>query len=266
MTQPQSQAADTASYTGPVSAIFHSNGSDSSTASQVESKSAKMVSDITNTELQEMLKSYEELGRKLRQSMMVLSEQSPQLFSGFPFQANKPHSDVSQHNPSFQYTAQPAREGTISLRDLSYLQRREFKVQEGQVGDHSSDINYNNICKQVDEGIREGFHDTEIVCGVLRIIKPGTFKDMLINKYNLTVTELKGFFKVHLREKNSTELFQELMCARQDEHKTPQWFLYWVIGLKQRVLFTSKLSDAGIKYSPATVQDVFQHTVYQGLG
>lgn len=89
---------------------------------------------------------------------------------------------------------------------------------------------------------------------------------MLISKDDLTVTELKGFLQAHLREKNSTELFQELMCARQDEHETPQQFLCRVIGLKQRVLFTSKLSDAGIKCSPATVQDVFLHTVYQGLG
>lgn len=56
------------------------------------------------------------------------------------------------------------------------------------------------------------------------------------------------------------------MCARQEENETLQQFLYPVIGLKQRVLFTSKLSDAGIKYSAATVQDVFLHTVHQGLG
>ena len=73
--------------------------------------------------------------------------------------------------------AQPTREGLISLRDLSYLQRREFKVQGGQVGDHSSDISYNNICEQMDEGTRESFSEAEIVCGVLRIIKPGTVKD-----------------------------------------------------------------------------------------
>lgn len=35
--------------------------------------------------------------------------------------------------------------------------------------------------------VREGFPDTEIVRGVLRIIKSGAFKDMLINKYDLTV-------------------------------------------------------------------------------
>ncbi|CAI5670878.1 unnamed protein product [Oreochromis niloticus] len=227
---------------------------------------ASSIPDITNAELQEMLNSYEALGKRLRQSVMVPTEQSPRQPTGLLVQANLTQSDPLQPHPPGQPRAQPTREGMISLRDLSYLQRREFRVQGGQVGDHSSDISYNNICKQMDEGIREGFPDAEIVRGVLRIIKPGTFKDMLINKDDLTVLELKGFLQAHLREKNSTELFQELMCARQDESETPQQFLYRVIGLKQRVLFTSKMSDAGIKYSAATVQDVFLHSVYQGLG
>ena len=261
----QSQVVGAASQTGPVSSVSDNKSSDSSTVSPVGT-SAKAVSSITNTELQEMLNSYEELGKRLRQSVMLPAEQSPQHSSGSPVQVNNNHSDSPRTSSHGQPMTQPAREGLISLRDLSYIQRREFKVQGGQVGDHSSDISYNNICKQMDEGIREGFPDTEIVRGVLRIIKPGTFKDMLINKDDLTVIELKGFLQAHLREKNSTELFQELMCARQEESETPQQFLYRVIGLKQRVLFTSKLSDSGIQYSPATVQDVFLHSVYQGLG
>ncbi|XP_046692674.1 uncharacterized protein LOC124377300 [Silurus meridionalis] len=101
---------------------------------------------------------------------------------------------------------------------------------------------------------------------LLRIIRPGIFKEMLINKDDMAVIELKGFLQTHLREKNSTELFQELMCTKQDENETPQQFLYRLIGLKQRILLTSKLADTNIKYSPATVQDVFLHTVYQGFG
>lgn len=259
-TNLMSQAVGTASSTVPLSSVLPS--SEVFTTSPVRSRLASAVADTTNTELLKMLTSYEELGKKLRQSMIVPETQSLEHTPLLPAQATKSHSGSAYNN----LTDQSAREGMISLRDLSYLQRREFKVQGGQVGDQSSDISYNNVCKQVEEGIKEGFHDTEIVRGVLRIIKPGTFKDMLINKDDLTVTELKGFLQAHLREKNSTELFQELMCARQDENETPQQFLYRVIGLKQRVLFTSKLSDAGIKYSAATVQDVFLHTVYQGLG
>lgn len=218
------------------------------------------VGDNTNTGLLEMLNSYEDLGKRLRQSIMAPTTQTLEQPPLSPAHTSKSHHNIP-HSP-----AQSGPETMISLRELSYLQRREFKVQGGQVGDHSSDISYNNVGKQIEEGIREGVHDGDIVRGVLRIIKPGTFKDMLINKDDLTVMELKGFLQAHLREKNSTELFQELMCARQDDNETPQQFLYRVIGLKQRVLFTSKLSDAGIKYSPATVQDVFLHTVLQGLG
>lgn len=39
----------------------------------------------------------------------------------------------------------------------------------------------------MDKGTREGFPDMEIVCGVLRIIEPGNFKDMLINEDDLSV-------------------------------------------------------------------------------
>lgn len=56
------------------------------------------------------------------------------------------------------------------------------------------------------------------------------------------------------------------MCAKQNEHETPQQFLYRVIGLKQRILFGSKQPGTDIRYSPDTVQDVFLHTVYQGIG
>ncbi|XP_061882771.1 uncharacterized protein LOC133633945 [Entelurus aequoreus] len=157
-------------------------------------------------------------------------------------------------------------EKMVSLRDLSYLHRREFKVQGGQIGDHSSDISYTSVCRQIDEGLKENFGDLEIVRGVLRIIKPGDFKDMLMNKEDMTVAELKGFLQSHLGEKSSTELFQELMCAKQNEHETPQQFLYRVIGLKQRILFTSRQAETEIKCSPETVQGVFLHTVYQGIG
>ncbi|KAL2083705.1 hypothetical protein ACEWY4_021478 [Coilia grayii] len=96
--------------------------------------------------------------------------------------------------------------GMVSLKDLSYLQRREFKVHGGQIGDHSSDITYNSICKQIDEGVREGFSETEVIRGVLKIVKP------------------------------------------------------------KKILFQSRQASADIRYDPRTIQEVFLHTIYQGLG
>lgn len=174
--------------------------------------------------------------------------------------------ELASYPPPQQTPPHVASERVVSLRDLSYLQRREFKVHGGQIGDQSSDITYSSISKQIDEGLKEGITVTEVIRGVLRIIRPGTFKDMLIHKDEITISELKGFLRSHLGEKASTELFQELMCAKQNEQEPPQQFLYRMIGLKQRILFQSKQGNTDICYDPKTVQEVFLHTVYQGLG
>lgn len=152
----------------------------------------------------------------------------------------------------------------VPLGDFSML-RREFKVQGGQICDQSSDLSYNNICRQIDDGVKDRFSETEILRGVLRIIKPGHFKDMLMHKDDLTIEELKGFLQSHLGGRSNTELFQELMCTKQNDNETPQQFLYRVIGLKQKILFASKHGDAEVKYNASTVQDIFLHTIYQGL-
>lgn len=68
---------------------------------------------------------------------------------------------------------------------------------------------------------------------VLRITKPGHFKDMLISKDEMTISELKSFLRSHMEEKSTTELFQELIKAKQQDHETPQQFLYRMVGLKQ---------------------------------
>lgn len=65
----------------------------------------------------------------------------------------------------------------------------------------------------MDSGIKEDFPDREIVHGVLRIIHPGTFKDMLNNKDDLIVAELKWYLQARFRGKNCTELVQELICG-----------------------------------------------------
>jgi len=49
-------------------------------------------------------------------------------------------------------------ERPVVLKDLSYLQHRDFKVHGGLVGDQNSDLTYNNISKQIDEGVKRGLH------------------------------------------------------------------------------------------------------------
>lgn len=246
------------SLTGAVEGNVETSIVDPAPPSSLEtthSNMAQMLRDNSNTsptisqeEVRKMISDYERASKALQDLMNSPTRQQAQ--------------ELNMSQGNFRPPPTPA----VSLRDLPYLPRREFKVQGGQIGDHISDISYNSVSRQIGEGVRDNFTESEIVRGVLKIIKPGDFKDMLVNKDDMTVAELKGFLQSHLGERNSTELFQELICAKQKENETTQQFLYRVIGLKQRILFESKKSESEIKYTPETVQGVFLHTVYQGIG
>ncbi|XP_036423626.1 uncharacterized protein LOC118806323 [Colossoma macropomum] len=147
----------------------------------------------------------------------------------------------------------------------AFLPRRELKIQGGQISDSGSEIIYNSICKQIDEGLKEGFTESEVIRSVLRVTKPGTFKEFLTDKVDLTVDGLKRLLRSHIRDKSSTELFQELSNAKQNERETPQQFVYRIMGLKQRVLLASQQCSSEFNYDRRLVQGVFLHTLYQGL-
>lgn len=225
--------------------------------------SATLGAETQTHEYQKLLSSYEELSRKLIASQTSPASHTPDQPSSteprFMTHAARTHTDHHAH------TAHGRADAMFSIRDLSLLQRREFKIHGGQVGDHSSDISYSSLCKQIEEGLMNNHTESEIIQGIFRIIKPGQFKDMLINMDKMTLAELQSFIQSHLSERSSTELFQELMSTRQHDHETPQQFLYRVIGLKQKVLFASRRANADIEYDPRNVQTVFLRTIYQGL-
>lgn len=154
----------------------------------------------------------------------------------------------------------------IKLTDVAaLLPRREFRIHSGQISDSDYDVSYSSLCRQIDEGLAENFTETEVIRTVLKIIKPGAFKDMLMTKDGLTVAELKRFLRAHLRDKSSAELFQELSCAKQQDRESPQQFMYRLMGLKQRVLFASQQGSSEFQYDNQLVHGIFLHSLYQGI-
>lgn len=225
--------------------------------------------DTSEDEYQRMLSNYEDLGRKLlacRTIPTTLPTATVTSHTHLPNNNNPAYSSIPRHELNNHSTSHSAPETMVSIRDIAMLQRREFRIHGGQIGDSVSDISFSNLCKQIDEGIKEGCTESDIIRGVFRMIKPGHFKDMLITKDDMTVVELKSFLQSHLGERSSTELFQELMTAKQQDHETPQQFLYRMISLKQKILFCSRQVNSDIKYDDHTVQSVFLHTVSQGIG
>lgn len=85
----------------------------------------------------------------------------------------------------------------IALKDLSLLQKKEFKLHGGQIGDNSSDITHSNISKQIHQGLNEKYTEGKITRAVFDIIKPGNFKFVLDSKDEITMAGLESFLQSH---------------------------------------------------------------------
>ncbi|XP_035858119.1 uncharacterized protein LOC118495270 [Sander lucioperca] len=157
--------------------------------------------DSEAVEYQKLMANYEALGRKLAEFKTAAPENHIPTFTDTQLPHPRTEKKTDSHTTTDPKSFRP--DNMVSLRDLSFLQRREFKVHGGQVGDSTSDITYHGLCKQIDEGRKASHTEGEIIQGVLRIIKPGQFKDMLINKDDLTLCELKSFLRSHLSEKSA---------------------------------------------------------------
>ncbi|XP_043954071.1 uncharacterized protein LOC122820579 [Gambusia affinis] len=63
-------------------------------------------------------------------------------------------------------------EQVVKLTDVAALfPRREFKIHGGQISDTGSEVSYSSLCKQMDQGLLEGFSETEVIT-VFKITKP----------------------------------------------------------------------------------------------
>lgn len=102
---------------------------------------------------------------------------------------------------------------------------RDVKMDGGLISDSGSDVSYNSIRKQTDEGLKETFIEPEIIRTVLKLTKPGMFKD---NKPE--AAEFKSFPRSHIRDKSSTSFSRSLAIQNSRTNSSSaiclskQWF------------------------------------------
>ena len=82
---------------------------------------------------------------------------------------------------------------------------------------------------------------------------------------SLKLCKLLQVLKAHYKQKSPAELYQELTVTCQGPKETEEDFLILVLELRQQVLFTSRVTEDGIKYSADLVQAVFLRTLETGF-
>ena len=155
----------------------------------------------------------------------------------------------------------------ITPHSLMTLARREFKI-SGQIGEpnQKDKLSFSSLAHQIENGRLKGHTEREIIEGVIRAISPGSpLRSYLEGRVALTLPSLRQVLRSHYREKDATELYQQLSRVTQDIKESPQSFLVRALDLKQKVIFASQEAGSGLKYDPTLVQSMFLHGLLTGL-
>jgi len=134
--------------------------------------------------------------------------------------------------------------------DVSKMFRRDFKI-KGQIGSpgEGNQLSFISLARQIESAVTKGYDESEIVESVIQAICPGTpLRSYLESTPDLELPRLRQILRSHYRERNATELYQQLASITQSPKEDPQTFLMRALDLRQKIIFASKEEDVSIKY------------------
>ena len=141
--------------------------------------------------------------------------------------------------------------------------RKDFRI-DGKLGHPRDGISIITLRGQIAEGLRKSYSKQEICAAVKRAVIPGEMKTILDSMTNISLEDAMTFIESVLKEKSSSELFQNLTMAVQKEDEDPQQFLMRVLELRQKCLLVSE-KPGEVPYSEDLVQAMFLKSLRTGL-
>lgn len=145
--------------------------------------------------------------------------------------------------------------------------RKDFRI-NGHVGESNSKdgLSFSSLEHQIENGLRKGYPDVEIVEAVIRSVSAGLkLRSYLEGKTDLTLATLRKILGAHYAEKDATVLYQQLTEAVQGPYETSLDFLVRVLDLRQKVLFASERAQSGPKYNKELVHSQCFQSIMTGL-
>ena len=117
---------------------------------------------------------------------------------------------------------------------------------------------------QIADATQKGYTEMEIATAVKRAVVPGEMKTYLDSMSGLTLEDILIFIGSVLKERSSTELFQDLTAIVQKEGEDDQSFFMRAMELRQKCLIVSK-KPGEVPYQEELVQTLFLRSVRMGL-
>ena len=126
-------------------------------------------------------------------------------------------------------------------------------------------LNYISLCSQIADGKKKKYKEDDICIAIRNAVTPGShLRTYLDSKSDMSLESMVSFIRSAMKEKSSTELFQDLNNAAQTDSEDAQQFVLRAMELRQKVVMASE-AEGSIRYDANLVQSLFMHTVRTGL-
>ena len=136
----------------------------------------------------------------------------------------------------------------------------------GTIGSAAKDsLNYISLCSQIADGKKKGYTDDDIAMAVRKAVAAGSnLRTYLDSKTNMSLDSMLSFIRSALKEKSSSEWYQELNNTCQSNLEDAQRFVLRAMQLREKVLMASQ-AEGSLRYDERLVQALFLHTIRTGL-
>lgn len=142
--------------------------------------------------------------------------------------------------------------------------QKEFKI-SGQINGKAG-ISYASLVRQVNNAVKKGYKEIDIVDGVVKAIPhTAVLRQYIDSCEDNTLASLRKLLRAHFAEKSATELYSELQSIVQKKNETACDYLMRAMDIRNKILFASKEDGATIKYDAELVNALFTRSVPTGL-
>ena len=124
----------------------------------------------------------------------------------------------------------------------STVLRKDLKISRkiGDFGKKEGSIFFISLVHQVENAIKVGHENYEIVEACIKAIEPGSkLRSYLVGKADITFPVLSKILRSHFGESSATELYRQLTFAVPEFRETAKQFLVRVMDLWQKIIFAS---------------------------
>ena len=148
------------------------------------------------------------------------------------------------------------------------IYRRVFKiigVIGGGIESRNKELNYINLCSQINDGKKQGFKDVEIIAALKKAVSAGSnLRTYFDSREDLSLEQMLQFLRSFFREKSPAELFTELNSVCQGSQEEATTFLMKAFEIRQKVIVASE-AETSVPYDIGLIQNTFLRSVLTGL-